>query len=51
MRPEPLAFRSEAERDGDIERLQRFHLALEPRAGIGSFCISPAQAGTQFPYS
>jgi hypothetical protein len=45
MRTHPAIFGREAERQGYVERLQRFHLAIKPFERVGAETIRPTQAG------
>src|SRR5438046_2614880 len=47
MRANADAFRSEAERQGDVERLESAHLSIEPAVCIRPVRIGPAQARAQ----
>jgi hypothetical protein len=47
MRPNAAGFRGKAERQRDVELLERAHLSVEPRFGVGSQTVRPTQAGSQ----
>ena len=46
----PAVLRREAEGHGDLELLQRRHLAVEPVERVGSEAVGPGQAGAQMPH-
>src|SRR5687768_7758855 len=47
MRPDSLCLRCEAEREGDLEGLERAHLAVEPGLGVRAEAVGPAHAGAE----
>src|SRR5690606_31601911 len=44
-----LRLRRDAEGEGDIEALERLHLAVEPGVRVRAKAVGPAQAGSQVP--
>ena len=51
MRSNATGLWSKAERQGDVEFLERAHLPVEPRFGVGSQTVCPTEAGSEVPYS
>ena len=49
MRPQAAALGRETERQRDGERLERLHLAVEPRLRVRALPVGPAQAGAEVP--
>src|SRR4051812_25362613 len=47
MRRDPAALRRKAERQRDVEILERAHLAVEPGVGVRTQAIGPTQACAQ----
>ena len=49
VRLDPAGLRGEAERESDVELVERRHLPVKPCVRIGPVAVGPAQAGAQMP--